>query len=62
MMAHKFTKGEVNHIELCGFDSKQLDGLYEILHPYAMFAEISMSAAIENVARVLKQFENNKCP
>ncbi len=57
-MKHKFTKGEIGQIELCGMDLDQLDGLYEILRPYAVATGISMSHAIENVARILKQFKN----
>lgn len=56
-MKHKFTKGEVKHIELVGMDLTQLDGLYEILYPYSKATEISMPHAIENVARILNQFK-----
>ena len=55
-MKHKFTKEEVRQIELAGLDMDQLDGLYEILYPCASVSEIPMSSAIENVAKILNQF------
>ena len=57
-MKHRFTRAEVKHIECVGLDLNRLDGLYEILHPYATATEISMSSAIESVARVTNQFRN----